>query len=376
MHFSRSFQALVCGFGMVWLPVSTASAQAAAGVAGEPVLTSESGLKDPAEARAIETFFEGSGKGGFFSGKDGVQIAYRSFVQRDKAGEKGAVVIVSGRTESLLKYKETVFDLWRAGYSVYVHDHRGQGLSQREAAVRETPEKGHVGDFQAYVDDLRQFVGSEVRAGQHARHYLLGHSMGGAVTALFLEEATPEAGLFKAAVLSSPMLQIKGIAGVNASTLSCRFARAQVWRGNATDYIVSGGGYAPKKFSDNEYTRSEVRYERLLQQVADAPQIRLGSPTHGWFANACDAAEKARGQSDRIRQPVMVLVAGDDGIVDGDGPAEFCRGLAGAARARGCDGQGGGPVTIPGALHELMIERDTQRSPALQRVLQFYASQP
>ncbi|HSI61183.1 MAG TPA: alpha/beta fold hydrolase [Ideonella sp.] len=371
MKFSTSLLAPAAGLGLALL---SAAWPATAQVAAAAAFTTEQQLGQPQVATAIEKFFETTGQAGDFIGQGGVRIAFRRFVQADRSAEKGAIVIVSGRTESLLKYKELVHDLWRGGYSVYIHDHRGQGLSEREAAVRDTPQKGYVGDFQHYVDDLRQFVGSEVAAGQHRRHYLLAHSMGGAVAALFLEERSPEAQRFQAAVLSSPMLEIRGIGGLGAEAVSCRVARLQVAAGDASDYIVSGGGYAAKSFEDNEYTHSLVRYKRLLAEVGGTPGIALGSPTHGWFAQACSASEKARTQAALVRTPVLVLVAGEDSIVHPDGPATFCRGLSGDVRAKGCDGRGGGPVTIPGARHELFIEQDAQRAQALQQVVQFFDS--
>jgi lysophospholipase len=50
------------------------------------------------------------GKAGTFEGKDGIRIHYRTFIREDRDGEKGAIVISSGRTESVLKYQELIYD--------------------------------------------------------------------------------------------------------------------------------------------------------------------------------------------------------------------------------------------------------------------------
>src|ERR1051325_4151869 len=49
-------------------------------------------------------------------------VAYRKFLV-PTSQERGAIVISSGRTESMLIYRELIGDLTARGYSVYIHDH-------------------------------------------------------------------------------------------------------------------------------------------------------------------------------------------------------------------------------------------------------------
>src|SRR5262249_5450299 len=136
-----------------------------------------------------------------FEGKDQLQIAYRTFVIEDRQYEKGAIVMSSGRTEGLIKYQELIYDLGRQGYSIYIHDHRGQGFSDRVRGLTSS-QIGHVESFGQYVADLKQVVDAVVIPGQHKRRFLLAHSMGGAIASLYLEQYAND---FAAAVLSSPM---------------------------------------------------------------------------------------------------------------------------------------------------------------------------
>ncbi len=65
----------------------------------------------------MEKYWE-TGEEGVFAGINGIKIRYRIFLNSD---EKGAIVICSGRTETMLKYKELIYDFGEKGrYSIYI----------------------------------------------------------------------------------------------------------------------------------------------------------------------------------------------------------------------------------------------------------------
>src|SRR4051812_44355355 len=78
----------------------------------------------------IVPFWQQEGRLGSFLSSLGnaATIQYMAFTQ---SVPSTAIVISTGRTESFIKYKELIWDLWQLGYSVFIHDHRGQGLSSR-----------------------------------------------------------------------------------------------------------------------------------------------------------------------------------------------------------------------------------------------------
>lgn len=331
------------------------------------VISTEQELGDAGYAAKIEEFWKTAGKEDKFNSPNkGVAIRYVRFVQPDKAREKGAIVVSSGRTETYLKYKELIFDLWRNGYSVYVHDHRGQGLSGREPEVVGEPQKGHVENFGFFVADLRKFVGDVVEKGGHANHFLIAHSMGGVIASLYLEEDPKP---FQAAAMTSPMHEIQSLGGLEP-LISCPIAHilSSFWD---SGYVLQGHGYQPPPFTNNDYTGSEIRYERLLAEYKKEPKVQLGSPTHGWLARACDAAKKSRNEADRIRIPVRLFQGGSDKIVHANGHKVFCENYRKAAPA-GCDGKGGGPVVMKDAKHELLIEKDGIRHEVVAGILSFF----
>ena len=130
---------------------------------------------------------------------DNIKLAYVSILQPTPSP---TVIFVNGRTESYLKYKEVAFDFFQKGYSIFLFDNRGQGLSQR---LLPDAEIGYVERFDDYVDDLDEFQQKIVAPASKAPTYLIGHSMGGLITLLYLERQPKN--IVKAAV-TAPMIGI------------------------------------------------------------------------------------------------------------------------------------------------------------------------
>ena len=77
----------------------------------------------------INTFWQ-QGKFSTFAGVGDIRINYAFFTQNETSFsiDNKCLVVASGRSESYLKYKELSFDLFNQGYSIFLMDHRGQGL--------------------------------------------------------------------------------------------------------------------------------------------------------------------------------------------------------------------------------------------------------
>ena len=279
-----------------------------------------------------------------------INIHYIKIV-KSPAQEKGAIVISTGRTETYLKYKEVAYDLWNNGYSVYIIDHRGQGMSEREKGL-DNLQKGHVEDFGLFVSDFKYFADEIVQKGGHQNLYLIAHS---------------------------PMHDITAYSGhfIDISVRPICKVAERLAKNNPRGFTVDGGSYHPKPFKENKYTTSEIRYDRLVKLYSDKvyEEIRLGNPTHKWFAEACKAAKYARENSSKITIPVRLYQAGNDSIVHPKGHAEFCEDLE---QPEKCGGPNGMPIKIggekneEGAKHELLIEKDEYRDKALKGALKFF----
>jgi lysophospholipase len=332
-------------------------AAAAEGPDNRYQLSTEAGYAERM-SRDIEPFFQRTRQEGKFIGVRGTRIAYATFIHPQ---EKGAIVLVSGRTESYLKYKEMVYDLYRQGYSVYMHDHRGQGLSER---LLDDREKGYVEQFGDYVEDLDIFVRSVVLSRPHQRLFLLTHSMGGGIGTLYIEKY-PD--VFRAAALSSPMHAPNARILSNADD-GCKWFKSA--EGLCKDCYAGllPRPYKTKVYKGNDYSSSEVRFREFRDIYENNPDIRLGGPTRHWVAESCRASDQLIADAGKIRIPVLVLQAGEDTAVTPEAQNAFCKSLADQTGKTCLTGK---PVRFEGAQHELFIEADRFRIPALNLILDF-----
>ena len=87
-----------------------------------------------------------------------------------------------------------------------------------------------------------------------------------------------------------------------------------------------------------------------------------------WVRVAYAAGRQSQDRAARIVVPVLLLQAGADAIVLASAQNRF------AARLNDAHPDSCAVVKIDGARHELFVESDTYRSPALDRILAFIAS--
>lgn len=255
---------------------------------------------------------------------------------------RGTVLLVQGRAEFIEKYFETVADLRRRGFAVVAFDWRGQGGSQRDLA---NPRKGHVDDFSLYERDLAAILDQVILPRCPPPYFVLAHSMGGTILLHALRgKKTPFARL----VAAAPMIDIAMVPWPRAARLLSEMLDAC---GFGASYVPGGGAtsISTKPFAGNRLTSDPVRYARNADVAARAPELAIGDPTVAWL----DAAYRAMGAfadpnfALEIRTPVLVVAAGADPVVSTPATERF------AARLKT-----GRAIVIPGARHEILMERD------------------
>ncbi|OGO75607.1 MAG: hypothetical protein A2203_00630, partial [Chromatiales bacterium RIFOXYA1_FULL_46_5] len=224
------------------------------------------------------------------------------------AQPKATVVVVNGRTESYMKYQELAYELTQQGYQVLMFDHRGQGLSAR---LTENPHKGHIEDFQQYIDDMHQLVSRVGQADTSLPLYLLGHSMGGAISTLYLQQY-PD--VFQKAALSAPMHGINGKLAYDEWD-ACRLASSVTVFSTEGYAGFSDAPYVAGPFESNQLTGSKARYQWMRALYQDNSQLQLGGATWGWLKQACAVLPQMQLQASQIKIPLLVMQAELDTIV-------------------------------------------------------------
>lgn len=239
--------------------------------------------------------------------KDG---KYHAEVYENENAER-AIVIVHGYTESAEKFREMTWYLLHEGFSVFAVDHRGHAQSLRQV---EDTSITHVDKFDDYVDDLDAFIEKIVLPRTKGLPLcILGHSMGGAVTALELMRH-PER--FKKAVLNAPMIAAvsepfprKGAALMGA--LMCLL-------GKGKERAFVGKPFDPvrEKF-DTSHMTSRARFDYYQKKRCARKELQNCSPSYSWVREGMGVTDRLlkTKNTDKIKTPVLLCQAERDSIV-------------------------------------------------------------
>ena len=298
-------------------------------------------------------YLEAHGSDHTVAGDGGKPLFCRRY---DAEGAAGTVLIVHGFTENAYKYAELIHSLLRSGRSVLAYDQRGHGRSWRDPEIADLS-LTHVEQFESYVADM-EAVCRELLATMPKPWLLFAHSMGGAVSALFLERH-PD--IFRKAALCAPMIEANlGGLPVPAAELMCAGARAL---GKNKHRIFASKPYAGPEDFDTSCATGRARFDWYDAVKAANPLFSNNGPTYGWTREAIRANRLilAPGEVEKIAIPVRVYGAENDNSVMPAAQEAFVRRLKDGKRA-----------VVPGSKHEIYRSGDETVFPWWREVLAFY----
>lgn len=253
---------------------------------------------------------------------------------------RGSIIFSPGRTEFIEKYFETIEDFLGRGFNILVIDPRGQGLSDR---LLEDPLKSYVHSFQDYAEDFA-FALETLQDDLPKPHIAMGHSMGGCIVLLAALTGVINP---SAVVCSAPMTGIFDIETRFSGYIIRGFNLIGFAKRNIPFQKQTGG--LPVPFKGNKLTSDFDRFQKWASYFKTTPELRVAGPTVGWIRQALWAMNYINRNARQLKIPGLIVAAGGDPIVDPASNSKF-------AHMAGIDFN-----VVPGALHEVFMEKDEYR---------------
>lgn len=287
--------------------------------------------------------------------KTGNASVQRYGVASPPVAPRATILVLPGYGETAEKWFETVSDLTRRGFSVWVLERQGQGGSERLTPWRDL---GHIDSFDPDVAAVKALVRTVIRPRGDTPLILLGHGEGGLVALRAAQTGLP----MEALALSSPAFGLKDLPRPRSDfarftpalrTLRLGWVRSpdqQGWRRDAPDGRATG--------LTQDATRGKVQAAWMLAN----PDLRMGGRSLGWFAAFFDASESAARDIRSTTVPVLMLGGGRDRVVTTTPQTRLCAQMKACREIRYAD-----------AGHDLHMESDALRNAWLAAVTDFAA---
>jgi len=242
-----------------------------------------------------------------------------------------AMVLVHGYAEHSGRYDEMAMHFAARGFAVQAYDQVGHGRTRGP--------RGHVDRFGRLVDELVRFVDLVRQENPTLPLTLVGHSMGGLVTAAAAVLGKPAADRI---VLSGALLQIGGASGPDW--------RVRLQTG-AARLLAPLGPLA--SFSMGLDARGLSRDPEVVRRYEEDPLVK--DRISARFASGMLAmVEVVRRAADRVERPMLLLHGEADPICPVAGSRAFHAGLPPAVAAQSA------LKTYPGLRHEIFQEPERE----------------
>jgi alpha-beta hydrolase superfamily lysophospholipase len=235
---------------------------------------------------------------GFFEGVGGLRLYYRAW---ELPRARAAIAIVHGLGEHGGRYESIAGRLSAYGFSTFALDLRGHGRSDGR--------RGHVKRFGAYLQDVDRFrreLHGLVDVGTPL--FLLGHSMGGLIALRYLEEFDAQ---MRGGIIVSPWLASAWPVPRWKTALARMLNR--VLPAFPFDTRLNPAALCRDPAIVHAYRDDALVHSRITPRLFDEASTAMGT---------------ALQRSDRIRVPLLFLLAGNDQIVSTHKSDAFARSLS------------------------------------------------
>ncbi|MEJ5309693.1 MAG: lysophospholipase [Anaerolineae bacterium] len=223
---------------------------------------------------------------GFFAGVRDSAIYYQCWQPETEC--KAILLIVHGLAEHCGRYMNVVNHFVPLGYAVYGLDHIGHGKSEGTRV--------YVGRFAEYTDTLKLYFDLIRLEHPDTPVFLVGHSMGGLIGALYLLEHQNE---LAGAVLSGPLVKMAG--GVSPGV---------VFMGKLLSTL------APKVGLTALSAEGVSSDPAVVQAYVNDPLVYTGKITARLAGELIAATQRLTAEAAKITLPLLIVQGSADRLVD------------------------------------------------------------
>ncbi len=226
---------------------------------------------------------------GYLKGVRDTDIYYQYWLPEGEP--KAILLVVHGLAEHSGRYMNVVNFLVPSGYAVYGIDHIGHGKSHGKRV--------YVKRFQDYTKTLKNYF-DMIREWQPEKPiFLIGHSMGGLISAAYLLEHQDE---LSGAVLSGPGIKVPD-----------NISQAIIFVGKILSIITPKAGLIQLD------AEGVSRDPAVVDAYVNDPLVYTGKITARLGAELLKAMQYVTDQAPKIRLPIMIVQGSDDKLVDPSG---------------------------------------------------------
>lgn len=205
------------------------------------------------------------------------------------------VIVTHGVGEHRGRHKYWLSDDFK-NYNIALYDLRGHGESEGE--------RGNVKDFDDYLKDIDSVTDYLAAEQGMKKFYLFGHSMGGLITARWIQLRKNRALYPVKTILSAPGAGTVGILGIITSSIP-----ALIYKKLATlPSMPLGGMLDLTKLSHNP---------QVYKDYVSDPKNILKVHSHLYF-DLLNKAKDTFGRPLNPRTPLMTIMGSEDGVVSTD----------------------------------------------------------
>lgn len=259
---------------------------------------------------------------GTFTGARGMSIYYQHWLPDDAA--KALVVLVHGAGEHSGRYRHLAEKFTARGYLVAALDHPNHGKSAGHY--------GHVDRFDDFLQTLGIFHRRVTEAYPDLPQILIGHSMGGLISSLYLLQHQDA---FCGCVLSAAAIK---------SDIEPGFMQMLVIR------VMSA--LAPKTGVLQLDASGVSRDQAVVDNYLSDPLVNHGKMTARKVAELFRAMASIQSQASQIRLPMLVLHGDADAMASADGSRFLHRHIGSADNTL---------KIYPGLYHEIFNEPERKQ---------------